>query len=56
MVGVVRHTDKGGFTGDSPKDSRVWQSRDLYGKIVCETHSVAVRVIGIGLPIPKNQS
>lgn len=30
VVGVVRHTDKGGFTGDSPKDSRVWQSRDLY--------------------------
>jgi len=30
VVGVVRHTDKGAFLGDNAKDSRVWQSRDLY--------------------------
>ena len=33
VVGVVRHTDKGAFLGDNDKKSRVWQSRDLYGKI-----------------------
>ena len=34
VVGVVRHTDKGAFLGDNDKNSRVWQSRDLYGKML----------------------
>ena len=33
MVGVVRHTDKGAFMGDNNKNTRVWQGRDLYGKV-----------------------